>query len=72
MKPLKPVLATIPTACDFLGIKRTTLYVLMNANAIRSVKLGKKRLVDVSSMELYAASLPEMALNCPSLAKGAN
>jgi excisionase family DNA binding protein len=35
----------------------TLIYEQINAGCYRTVKLGKKRLIDVASLEIFAASL---------------
>lgn len=40
-----------------LGRSRSTTYELMDAGSIRSVKLGKRRLIEIASINSFAASL---------------
>lgn len=40
----------IDAACERLGIGRSKLYELMDANEIRSVKIGRNRLVPESAI----------------------
>lgn len=56
------ILISIPEAARRLSCGRSLLYELMGAGSIQSVKLGKRRLVRVASLEAFAASLPELQL----------
>ena len=56
------LLITIPEALARIGIGRSFLYERLAEGSIRSVKAGRRRLVDVSSLEAYASSLPESPL----------
>jgi excisionase family DNA binding protein len=57
-----PITCTIADACRLSGIGRTTLYGLMGAGAIRSVRSGRRRLVVVDSLRAYLATLPDGGL----------
>ena len=41
---------TITVACTIMGIGRTTLYKLMNSGALKSVTVGRRRLVVAKSL----------------------
>lgn len=56
------LLCTIPEALALTGIGRSFLYERFADGSIRSVKAGKRRLVDVASLKAWAASLPESPL----------
>jgi excisionase family DNA binding protein len=56
------LLITIPEALSRIGIRRSYLYQRLADGSIRSVKAGRRRLVDVSSLEAWAASLPDCPL----------
>jgi excisionase family DNA binding protein len=66
---MEPLLLTVLDAARAVSISRSALYELLADGAIRSVKHGRKRLVDAASLSAWAASLPESQLK-PS-AKGA-
>lgn len=54
----KRLLVSIPEAGEMLGLKRSSIYNLLNDGAIESVKIGKKRrLVRVDSLERYVERL---------------
>jgi excisionase family DNA binding protein len=55
--PPSPILVTIPAALQLVQIGRSYLYELLGDGTIRSVKAGKRRLVDVSSLRSWAAGL---------------
>lgn len=56
--PSDPILLTIPDAAKTLAVSRSTLYELLQTGAIRSVTLGRRRLVEYASLQQFAASLP--------------
>jgi excisionase family DNA binding protein len=56
------LLITVSEAARRLSCSRSLLYEILGDGQIRSVKLGKKRLVEVASLEAFAASLPESPL----------
>ncbi len=56
------LLITVSEAARRLSCSRSLLYEILGDGQIRSVKLGKKRLVQVASLEAFAASLPESQL----------
>jgi excisionase family DNA binding protein len=60
--PDNPTLCSIPSALARTGIGRSFLYMRLADGSIRSVKAGRRRLVDVASLDRWAASLPELAL----------
>ena len=70
MADLEPILVSVTQGAQLLGCGRSVLYVHMASGAIRSVKLGRKRLVDVASLKLFAASLPSHQLNSAAAPKG--
>jgi excisionase family DNA binding protein len=63
--PTSPLLVTIPNALRLVEVGRSYLYELLSSGAIRSVRAGKRRLVDVSSLNKWAASLPTGGLTNP-------
>jgi excisionase family DNA binding protein len=54
---VRPLLLGVTDAAAALSISRSLLYELMSANSIRSVKIGRRRLVDVQSMKEWHKSL---------------
>jgi excisionase family DNA binding protein len=62
MSQSKILLLSILAACERAGIGRSFLYERMADGSIRSVKAGRRRLVDLASLEAWAASLPESPL----------
>ena len=47
------ITVNIKTACDISHIGRSTLYKLLSSGAIKSAKIGKKRLVLVASLREF-------------------
>jgi excisionase family DNA binding protein len=60
--PNNSILCTIPEALSRTGVGRSFLYERLAEGSIRSVKAGRRRLVDVASLAAWAASLPESQL----------
>ncbi len=56
------LLVSISDACARAGVGRSFLYERMADGSVRSVKAGRRRLVDLASLEAWAASLPESPL----------
>ena len=48
---LKPITVTIQTALHISGLGRTKLYALIKQGVIKSVTVGKRRLVTYASLE---------------------
>ena len=59
---METLLISIPEALARIGIGRSRLYEILAEDSIRSVKLGRRRLIDVSSLRAWAAALPEFQL----------
>lgn len=57
----KSVLLSIEEAGKALGISRSTVYLLLAENALVSVKLRRRRLVTVASVEALAVSASKPA-----------
>lgn len=57
------LLCSIPEALSRTGVGRSFLYERLADGSIRSVKAGRRRLVDVASLTAWAASLHEQPLN---------
>lgn len=47
----------VPAACERLGIGRSQLYCLMGSGELRSVKVGRRRLIPESAIAAYIAQL---------------
>ena len=56
------LLIGIPEACARIGVGRSFLYERLADGSIRSVKAGRRRLIDTASLRAWAASLPESQL----------
>jgi len=54
---LKPLGVSVNNACELVGVGKTKLYELISDGRVRSVKVGKRRLIEYASLE---------ALLCPS------
>lgn len=59
------LLVSIPEACQRVSVSRSFLFLRLADGSIRSVKAGRKRLVDVASLTQWAASLPTCPLKQP-------
>lgn len=46
-----PALLSINATCQSLGVGRTNLYAMINKGMLKTVKLGRRTLVKVSSIE---------------------
>ncbi len=49
-------LLTVPEVCQRLNIGRTMLYELVNRRQIKTVKIGKKRLVSTLDIDAFIES----------------
>jgi excisionase family DNA binding protein len=56
------LLCSIPQAISLTGVGRSFLYERLADGSIRSVKAGRRRLVDVASLNAWASALPESQL----------
>lgn len=54
-----PLLLTISQVADLLNLGRTKTYELVMSNRIKSVKLGRRRLVPRHNVDSYVAELCE-------------
>jgi excisionase family DNA binding protein len=61
-KIMEPKFCTIPQSLTRVSIGRSYLYERLADGSIRSVKAGRRRLVDVASLDAWAAALPESQL----------
>jgi excisionase family DNA binding protein len=55
---LEPRLLSLKQACQVLGISRTSLYALLASNQLRSVTVGRRRLVTREAIDEFVARLP--------------
>lgn len=49
------VLLSIPDAGARLGVSRSSVYNLMNCGALRTIKIGKRRLIPAAEIDRYVA-----------------
>ena len=47
---------SIPAACETLCISRPTIYRIINSGELRTIKVGKRRLVPVAELERFVTS----------------
>ncbi|MDO8645881.1 MAG: helix-turn-helix domain-containing protein [Candidatus Planktophila sp.] len=50
------LLYTIPEACSLLGISRSSMYRLVKANQIRSLKIGSLRRIPAPALQKFIDS----------------
>lgn len=58
---MTPLLHTITSACEMLGISRTRLFGEIKAGRIAAVKLGSRTMLKHAELERYVATLVEEA-----------
>lgn len=56
---VEPLLYEVDEAARALRLSRTRIYELIRSKRLRTVKLGRRRLVPVAALTEYVASLPE-------------
>lgn len=56
---ITPFACSVSDAMRLSSIGRTKLYELINAGVIRTTKVGRRTLVDVSSLRALVAGLPQ-------------
>jgi excisionase family DNA binding protein len=54
---VEPRLVNVKTAARAIGIAETACYGLLKAGMLRSVKVGRRRLIPVAALDEYVASL---------------
>jgi predicted DNA-binding transcriptional regulator AlpA len=47
---VEPISVSVPTAAGMVGVSRSQMYVLVNNQAVRSTRIGGRRVVLVSSL----------------------
>jgi len=52
---------TVDEAAERLRVSRWTLYNLIRSNQLRTVKIGRRRLIPVAALADYLAELTEVA-----------
>ena len=52
-------LISIPEACKRLGIGHWSVYQQINKNALKTVKIGKRRLISVNALNEFITSLEQ-------------
>jgi excisionase family DNA binding protein len=58
MSETKPLWVDLHDAERISGIKRTTLYRLINEGQLKSIKVGHRRLFSVKSIEMLGENAP--------------
>ena len=53
-----PRLLSISQTCHLLGVGRSSLYQMMASGRVRSVKIGRRRLVPREAIDEFVANLP--------------
>jgi len=48
---MQPLLISIPALCGAIGIGKTTCYKLINQNKIEALKIGRRTLITIKSVE---------------------
>ena len=57
----KPLAVPVKTACKLVGIGSTTMWALIKAGRVKSVRLGRRRLILFSSLETLLTCDAEVA-----------
>lgn len=58
---IEPIALRIPEACRYLGIGRSTLYVLISKGEVEVIKLGSSTLVLTASLRRLVERLRDIA-----------
>ena len=51
----RPLAVTVSAACKFIGVGRTTMWALIKAGRIQTVRIGRRRVVLFASLEALLA-----------------
>jgi excisionase family DNA binding protein len=62
--PLEELLA-LTDVCRLLGISRATLYRLLEANELPSIKIGRRRVVEPRALRTFIARQRRQAVRAP-------
>jgi len=54
---MEKILLTMKEACEAVGVKKDSIYRAINAQELKSVKLGRRRLFRPESLREWAAKL---------------
>jgi excisionase family DNA binding protein len=49
--PARPLVLSIDECCNLIGVRRTTLYSLAREGRIRKIKIGRRSLITMDSIE---------------------
>ena len=52
----KPLAVSVKTACKLVGVGNTTMWALIKAGRVKTISIGRRRLVIYSSLESLLAS----------------
>ncbi len=58
---MNPGLLTVDEAAEYLRVSRWTVYNLIRSNQLRTVKIGRRRLVTLAALSECVESLGEVA-----------
>lgn len=56
----QPLLVTVQEAARLLGIGRTTMFELIGSGGIKSIRLGRRRLISRRSLETFVDELSRL------------
>jgi excisionase family DNA binding protein len=48
---IKPLAVTVKTACQLMGVGNTTMWALIKDDRVKTVRIGRRRLVIYASLE---------------------
>ncbi len=55
MKQILPITLSIPDACHITGVQKDTIYRAINRGELRSLKVGRRRLIRLESLNAWIA-----------------
>lgn len=58
--PIEPKLISVEKACQMIGIGRTKLYQLLGTECLITVKIGRRRLITVASLDRFISNSAEL------------